>query len=132
MISAMSPIHLRRLDLYQADEITNHHFMNYLFEMALYKLPLMLTAFVSEKWRIGIFNGTKQVEEWNDYWWELKQHYEGFEPMWERSPADFDPAAKFHIICDYPIMNYFLANIIQFQLFEVKNREAKIEDNFLT
>ena len=53
-------------------------------------------------WRWEVFEGTLQEEDYNDRWWELRQQNQGVAPPSERHPADFDPAAKYHIVANVP------------------------------
>src|SRR5260370_28871338 len=48
-------------------------------------------------------------------WGELKAKYQGVAPPVERSEADFDPGAKYHIASNTPYARYFPARILQFQ-----------------
>ena len=41
-----------------------------------------------------------------------------------RSAADFDPGAKYHVPANVPYTRYFLAHILQFQLYRAMCREA--------
>jgi peptidyl-dipeptidase A len=42
----------------------------------------------------------------------------------DRSEADFDPAAKYHVAANVPYMRYFLADILQFQFHRALARIA--------
>lgn len=41
--------------------------------------------------------------------------YQGEAPPVERTEADFDPGAKYHVPANMPYARYFLADILQFQ-----------------
>ena len=45
-------------------------------------------------------------------------------PPAERTEADFDPAAKYHVAANVPYTRYFLARILQFQFHRAMCREA--------
>jgi peptidyl-dipeptidase A len=45
-------------------------------------------------------------------------------PPVERSEADFDPGAKYHVAGNVPYMRYFLADIYEFQFYRAMCRES--------
>jgi peptidyl-dipeptidase A len=45
-------------------------------------------------------------------------------PPVARSEHDFDPGAKYHVAANVPYTRYFLAHILQFQMFRAMCREA--------
>src|SRR5690606_17607763 len=51
----------------------------------------------------------------NATWWALRRQYQGVSPPLERSEADFDPGAKYHVPANTPYTRYFLSYILQFQ-----------------
>ena len=55
---------------------------------------------------------------YNKAWVDLKLRYQGITPPVERSEADFDPGAKFHIPGNTPYARYFLARMLQFQFYK--------------
>ena len=50
-----------------------------------------------DKWRMAVFNGDLSEDEMNDYWWELREKYQGVRSPNERPADAFDPGAKYHI-----------------------------------
>lgn len=53
----------------------------------------------------------------NEHYWELKLRYQGVIPPTSRNNAHFDPGSKFHVISDQDYIKYFVATILQFQVF---------------
>lgn len=53
----------------------------------------------------------------NERYWELKLRYQGLIPPTSRNNAHFDPGSKFHVISDQDYIKYFVATILQFQVF---------------
>lgn len=53
----------------------------------------------------------------NTRYWELKLRYQGVIPPMTRTNDHFDPGAKYHIISDQDYIKYFVATILQFQVF---------------
>jgi peptidyl-dipeptidase A len=45
-------------------------------------------------------------------------------PPVDRSEADFDPGAKYHVPANVPYTRYFLARILQFQFYRAMCKEA--------
>ena len=68
-----------------------------------------------DQWRWKVFTGEITPEQYNKMWWQLQARYQGVAPPVERSEADFDPGAKYHIASNTPYARYFLARILQFQ-----------------
>ena len=87
----------------------------YLLKMALDKIAFLPFGLLIDQWRWKVFSGEITPEQYNKAWWELKAKYQGVAPPVERSEADFDPGAKYHIASNTPYARYFLARILQFQ-----------------
>lgn len=86
-----------------------------LLSQALDKIAFLPFSLVVDQWRWKVFNGEITPEDYNAGWWALREQYQGVTPPVERTEADFDPAAKYHIPNNVPYMRYFLAHILQFQ-----------------
>jgi peptidyl-dipeptidase A len=89
--------------------------IGYLLKTALDKIAFLPFGLFIDQWRWKVFSGEITPEQYNKMWWELKQKYQGVAPPVERSEADFDPGAKYHIASNTPYARYFLARILQFQ-----------------
>jgi peptidyl-dipeptidase A len=89
--------------------------IGYLLNMALDKIAFLPFGLLIDKWRWGVFSGAITPEQYNRMWWELKTKYQGVAPPVDRSEADFDPGAKYHVASNTPYVRYFLARILQFQ-----------------
>jgi len=87
----------------------------YLLKMALDKIAFLPFGLLIDQWRWKVFSGEITPEQYNKMWWQLKAKYQGVAPPVERSEADFDPGAKYHIASNTPYARYFLARILQFQ-----------------
>jgi peptidyl-dipeptidase A len=62
-----------------------------------------------------VFDGEIKPADYDKAWWELKKKYQGVAPPVERSEADFDPGAKYHVAANVPYTRYFLAAVYQYQ-----------------
>ncbi len=89
--------------------------IGYLLRQAMDKIAFLPFGLLIDQWRWKVFSGEVTPEQYNKAWWELKKKYQGVAPPVERSEADFDPGAKYHIASNTPYARYFLARILQFQ-----------------
>ena len=95
-----------------------------LMKMALDKIIFLPFALMVDKWRWEVFSGKIKPEQYNAEWWRLAREYRGIAPPVDRSEADFDPGAKYHVAANVPYARYFLADILQFQFHRALAREA--------
>ena len=95
-----------------------------LMKMALDKAAFFPFALVVDQWRWKVFSGEIPPEKYNQAWWELRQRYQGVAAPVERTEADFDPGAKYHVPANVPYTRYFLAHILQFQFHRALCRAA--------
>jgi peptidyl-dipeptidase A len=86
-----------------------------LLHKALEKIAFLPFGLVIDQWRWKVFSGEIPPAKYNQTWWQLRQKYQGIAPPVDRSEADFDPAAKYHVAANVPYTRYFLADILQFQ-----------------
>jgi peptidyl-dipeptidase A len=86
-----------------------------LMRMALDKVAFLPFGLLVDQWRWKVFSGELTEADYNQGWWELRARYQGVGPPVERSEADFDPGAKYHVPANTPYTRYFLAHILQFQ-----------------
>jgi peptidyl-dipeptidase A len=95
-----------------------------LLHKALEKIAFLPFGLVIDQWRWKVFSGEIPPEKYNETWWQLRQKYQGIAPPVDRSEADFDPAAKYHVAANVPYMRYFLADILQFQFHRALSQAA--------
>lgn len=88
-----------------------------LLKMALERVAFQPFGLLVDKWRWGVFTGQIKPADYNKAWWDLVRKYQGLKPGNERSEADFDPGAKYHIPGNTPYARYFLAQLYQFQFY---------------
>jgi peptidyl-dipeptidase A len=101
--------------------------IGYLLKMALDKIAFLPFGLTIDKWRWKVFSGEITPDQYNQAWWALKARYQGVAPPVERSEADFDPGAKYHVASNTPYVRYFLARILQFQFQRALCRAAGVE-----
>jgi peptidyl-dipeptidase A len=95
-----------------------------LLRTALDKIAFLPFGLLIDKWRWQVYSGEVTPEHYNRAWWALREKYQGIAPPVERSEADFDPGAKFHIPGNVPYMRYFLARVYQFQFYRAMCQAA--------
>jgi peptidyl-dipeptidase A len=89
-----------------------------LLRQAMDKVAFLPFGLLVDKWRWGVFDGSIAPTQYNAGWNQLRQQYQGITPPVQRSEADFDPGAKYHIPGNTPYARYFLARILQFQFYK--------------
>ena len=102
--------------------------IGYLLKMALDKVAFLPFGLLIDEWRWKVFSGEISPAEYNKAWWALREKYQGVAPPVERSEADFDPGAKYHVASNTPYMRYFLARILQFQFHRALCQAAGIQE----
>ncbi|XP_001648845.2 angiotensin-converting enzyme isoform X2 [Aedes aegypti] len=118
-LSVGGPNHLQKLGLLNTPvSVLNGNTMvniEYLLNVALDKLPFMAFSLALEKWRWYVFE--KGPIGMNARWWELRLRYQGIIPPVARGFEHFDAGAKYHVISDQDYIKYFVATVLQFQVF---------------
>ncbi len=89
-----------------------------LLRTAMDKVAFLPFALVVDKWRWEVFAGEVKPGDYNKAWWELREKYQGVAPPVDRTEADFDAGAKYHIPSNTPYIRYFLARVYQFQFYK--------------
>jgi peptidyl-dipeptidase A len=120
---SVTPEYLKKIGLIATVPASSQD-IDYLLQHALEKVAFLPFGLLVDKWRWEVFSGKIRPEEYNKAWWELRRQYQGIAPPVQRSEADFDPGAKFHVAGNVPYMRYFLAAILQFQFQRALCREA--------
>jgi peptidyl-dipeptidase A len=89
-----------------------------LLRQAMDKVAFLPFGLLVDKWRWGVFDGSIPKSGYNKGWSDLRLKYQGITPPVERTEANFDPGAKYHIPGNTPYTRYFLARILQFQFYK--------------
>jgi peptidyl-dipeptidase A len=98
--------------------------MGLLLHKALEKVAFLPFGLLIDQWRWKVFSGEITPEQYNQAWWQLRQKYQGIAAPVDRTEADFDPGAKYHVAANVPYMRYFLADILQFQFHRALAKTA--------
>lgn len=119
---AITPQYLKEVGLLKQIPASNDTAL--LLRQAMDKVAFLPFGLLIDKWRWGVFDGSISPANYNTAWWELRERYQGVRPPVERTEADFDPGAKYHIPANTPYMRYFLARVLQFQFYQALCDEA--------
>jgi len=95
-----------------------------LLNQALDKVAFLPFGLLIDRWRWGVFDGSIKPDQYTSEWVRLKQEYQGIVPPVERTSANFDPGAKYHIPGNTPYTRYFLSFVLQFQFYEAACKMA--------
>lgn len=114
-LSSQTPVYLNQIGLLDKVPAEGDADTAYLLRTAMDKIAFLPFGLLIDKWRWQVFSGDVKPGDYNKAWWELRTQYQGITPPVDRSEADFDPGAKYHIPGNTPYMRYFLAHILQFQ-----------------
>ncbi len=101
--------------------------IGYLLKQAMDKIAFLPFGLLIDKWRWEVFSGQITPAQYNKAWWDLKAKYQGVAPPVDRSEADFDPGAKYHIASNTPYVRYFMARILQFQFHRALCQAAGVQ-----
>jgi peptidyl-dipeptidase A len=113
---SMTPDYLAEVGLIESAGKNREADINRQMQMALRGIAVLPWAKLVDEWRWKVFSGEVTPDNYNQAWWDLREQYQGVAPPVERSEADFDPGAKYHIPGNVSYTRYFLARILQFQL----------------
>ena len=112
---SMTPGYLAEVGLINSAEESERAIINRQLMQALDKIAFLPFGKLIDEWRWAIFSGEVAPEDYNKSWWEMRTRYQGVAAPVERSEADFDPGAKYHVPANVSYTRYFLAHILQFQ-----------------
>jgi peptidyl-dipeptidase A len=114
---SVTPEYLSRIGLLDQDKIPSpDKDIGLLLRQAMDKIAFLPFGLLVDRWRWGVFDGSIPASSYNKAWNDLRLTYQGIVPPVERTEAQFDPGAKFHIPSNTPYARYFLAALLQFQL----------------
>ena len=121
---SINPAYLKQVGLLDGLPKDEKGLVNVQMKEALAKVAFLPFGKLIDQWRWRVFDGTTPPERYNAAWWELKRTLQGVKPPAERSEADFDPGAKYHIPASVPYLRYFIAHILQYQFHRALCRVA--------
>jgi len=104
--------------------------VNFLMKQALQKVAFIPFAYIIDKWRWSVFAGKIKPKEYNSYWWQLRNKYQGVtipKGMKRNDEELCDPASFFHVAHNTEYLRYFLSHILQFQFHKALCDEAGVK-----
>ena len=112
---SMTPEYLAEVGLVASAAQSEQATINRQMQLALDKIAFLPFGKLIDEWRWRVFSGEVTPENYNQAWWDLRLKYQGIAPPVERTEADFDPGAKYHVPGNVSYTRYFVARILQFQ-----------------
>lgn len=121
---SITPEYLVQIGLLDAAQVPGaDKDLGLLLRQALDKVAFLPFGLLMDKWRWGVFDGTTRPENYERDWNALRLQYQGIVPPVVRPATAFDPGAKYHIPGNTPYARYFIACILQFQLYQSAARQ---------
>ena len=111
---SITPSYMKKLGLIDTEPDPSRD-IGLLLQQALDKVAFLPFGVVIDQWRWKLFSGEITPQNANAEWWKLRAKYQGVAAPVERTEADFDPGAKYHVPANVPYTRYFLAHIMQYQ-----------------
>lgn len=121
---SLTPSYMQEIGLIKEVTKSEKATINQQMQMALEKIAFLPFGKMIDQWRWGVFSGDIAPQDYNKAWWDLRTQYQGIKAPVERTEADFDPGAKYHIPGNTPYTRYFLAHILQFQFHKALCKAA--------
>jgi len=121
---SMTPSYLKEKGLIDEVVESPEATLNKQMKLALEKIAFLPFGKMIDEWRWKVFSGEIAPQDYNKGWWDLRTQYQGIKPPVERTEADFDAGAKYHIPGNTPYTRYFLSFIMQFQFHKALCDEA--------
>jgi len=122
---SITPEYLVQIGLLKRSEVPSaDKDIGLLLDKALDKVAFLPFGLLIDRWRWGVFDGSIKPDQYTSEWVRLKQEYQGIVPPVERTSANFDPGAKYHVPANVPYTRYFLSFILQFQFYEAACKMA--------
>lgn len=116
VLLSLTPKYMNSIGLVDAPATSKEALINQMMKQAVDRIAFLPFGKLIDNWRWQVFAGETTPAQYNDAWWALKLKYQGVVPPGgERSDAEFDPGAKYHVPGNTPYTRYFLAFILQFQ-----------------
>ena len=116
---SITPSYLKEIGFISEEaERSKENAIGLLMKQALEGVVAVPWTLMLDKWRMAVFDGNLSDDQLNDYWWELREKYQGVASPIDRPADAFDPGAKYHIPGNTPYTRYYLARVLQYQFHE--------------
>jgi peptidyl-dipeptidase A len=122
---SITPEYLQQIGLLRANQMpTAEQDRDLLLRQAMDKIAFLPFGLLVDRWRWGVFSGEITPDRYQAAWDEMRLRYQGLVPPVQRTEANFDPGAKYHVPASVPYTRYFLARILQFQFYQAACQQA--------
>ena len=122
---SVTPEYLAQVGLLDRNKIPSaDRDVGLLLNQAMDSVAFLPFGLLVDKWRWGVFDGSITPATYNQAWNDLRLQYQGIVPPVDRTEAQFDAGAKYHIPGNTPYTRYFLARILQFQFYKAACEQA--------
>lgn len=121
---SITPGYLKKIGVLGDIPKNEKNLVNLQMQDALEKIAFLPFGKLIDQWRWDVFSGKTAPADYNKAWWALREKYQGIKAPIERTEADFDPAAKYHVPANVPYTRYFLARVLQFQFHKAMCQAA--------
>ncbi len=124
VVLSMTPNYLESIGLVSDIKPNNRVVINQQMMNALDKIAFLPFGKLVDQWRWDVFSGKTSPNDYNADWWKQRVEYQGIKPPVERTEADFDPGAKYHVPGNTSYTRYFLSTILQYQFHRALCEES--------
>ncbi|MFA5624319.1 MAG: M2 family metallopeptidase [Bradymonadales bacterium] len=124
---SMTPAYLKEIGLLDNVATSKEAIINQQMLSALERVAFIPFGLLIDKWRWKVFDGSVRPEQYNSYWWQLREELQGVSAPEPRGEEHFDPGAKYHIPGNTPYLRYYLARFLQFQFHKALCQAAKFD-----
>jgi peptidyl-dipeptidase A len=122
---SITPEYLQQIGLLRANQMPSaEQDRDLLLRQAMDKIAFLPFGLMVDRWRWGVFSGEIAPDRYQAAWDEMRLRYQGLVPPVQRTEANFDPGAKYHVPASVPYTRYFLARILQFQFYQAACQQA--------
>ncbi|MPT48134.1 MAG: peptidase M2 family protein [Sphingobium sp.] len=122
---SITPDYLVKIGLLDAGKVPSaDKDIGLLLRQAMDKVAFLPFGLMVDKWRWGVFDGTIPAGSYQKGWDDLRLQYQGIVPPVARDESKFDAGGKFHVPGNTPYTRYFLAHLLQFQMFEAACKDV--------
>lgn len=121
---SITPGYLKKIGVLGDVPKNEKNLVNLQMQDALEKIAFLPFGKLIDQWRWDVFSGKTAPADYNKAWWALREKYQGIKAPVERTEAEFDPGAKYHVPANVPYTRYFLARVLQFQFHKAMCQAA--------
>jgi peptidyl-dipeptidase A len=115
-LSVATPKHMAKMGYLDSGDLNATVTENFLMAKALEKISFLPFGYLIDNYRWRLFDGSASLDRMEYEWLKVRNEIQGIRPPVNRSEADFDAGAKYHVPGNTPYIRYFVSFILQFQI----------------